>query len=109
VEQKRAVRFQLQVPVTFRWENQTSVGQTRDISITGVFVTCHTLPPVGTALSLEVHIPPLERNTSQRLYLEAAGRVIRVEAGEEYSGFAAAAPFALHEVMSSVHRGVNPH
>jgi hypothetical protein len=99
VEQRRAVRFPLRVPVIFRWENQTSVGRTRDISIAGVFATCDTLPPVGTALSLEVHIPPLERNTPQSLYLEAAGKVIRVEAGEEYSGFAATAPFALHEVM----------
>jgi hypothetical protein len=108
VEQRRAVRFQLRVPVIFRWGRQTSVGQTRDIGITGVFITCPTLPPVGTALSLEIHIPPLERNTSQLLYLEATGRVIRVAAGEESRGFAATAPFALREVMP-VHLGVNSH
>jgi hypothetical protein len=108
VEQRRAVRFQLPVPVIFRWENQTSVGRTRDIGITGVFITCHTLPPVGTALSIEIHVPPLERNSSQRLYLEATGKVIRVAAGEESRGFAATAPFALREVMR-VHLGVNLH
>ena len=108
MEQRRAVRFQLQVPVIFRWERQTSVGQTRDIGITSVFITCHTSPPVGTALSLEIPIPPLERNTSQCLYLKATGRVIRVAAGEESRGFAATAPFALREVMPE-HLGVNPH
>ena len=105
VEQRRAVRFQLRVPVIFRWENRASVGRTHDISTTGVFVTCHTLPPVGTALSLEAYLPALERNTRQRLYLAGTGRVIRVEAGGEYSGFAATAPFALREAMQL---GVSP-
>jgi hypothetical protein len=99
LEKRKAVRFQLGAPVTFRWANQAGVGRTRDISIKGVFVICDTLPPVGTALSLEIYLPPLESNTLQRLHLDAAGKVIRVEAGEESSGFAATAPFALHEVV----------
>lgn len=99
MEQRRAVRFQLRALVIFRWEDQASIGRTRDISITGVFVTCHILPPVGTALSLEIHLPPLERNVLQRLQLEATGRVMRVEEGEGYRGFASSAPFALYEAV----------
>jgi hypothetical protein len=109
VEERKAVRFQLQAPVISRWGNQASLGRTRDISIKGVFVICDTLPPVGTTLSLEVILPPLERNTMQRLHLEAAGKVIRVEAGEESSGFAATAPFALHEMVSKSSISVAPH
>lgn len=100
MEERKAVRFRLPATVIFRWANQASVGRTRDISIEGVFVICDTLPPVGTALSFDVYLPPLETNTLQRPHLEAAGKVIRVEVGEESSGFAATAPFALHEVLS---------
>jgi PilZ domain len=103
VEKRKVVRFQLGAPVIFRWGSQASLGRTRDISIKGVYVICDTLPPVGTALSLEVVLPPLEGNTMQRLHLEARGKVIRVEAEEESSGFAATAPFGLHE-MGASHR-----
>jgi hypothetical protein len=58
VEERKAVRFRLLAPVVFRWENRAGVGRTRDISIKGVFVICDTLPPVGTALSLEVYLRP---------------------------------------------------
>jgi hypothetical protein len=48
-------------------------------------------------MTLEVYLPPLEENTLQRLHLEATGKVIRVDAGEECRGFAATAPFTLRE------------
>ena len=101
LEQRKAVRFLTRTPVIFRWSDQSgakqeSVGRTRDISIAGVFVTCPNPPPVGTPISLEVHLSPLE-NTLHRLRLEATGRIIRVGNGEE-SGFAALSRFDLHEV-----------
>lgn len=108
VEKRKEVRFRLRAPIVFCWANRASAGRTRDISIKGVFVICDTLPPVGTALSLEIYLPPFERNTLQRLHLEAAGKVIRAAAGEESRGFAATAPFALREVMPE-HLGVSPH
>src|ERR1700680_2559393 len=78
-------------PRYFSLRKPGELRRTRDIGIKGVFVICDTLPPVGTALSLEVYLPPLERNTMQRLHLEAAGKVIRVDVGEESSGSAATA------------------
>lgn len=101
LEQRKAVRFQMRAPVIFRWSDQSgtkqeSVGRTRDISIAGVFVTCPNPLPVGTPISLEVHLSPLE-NTRHRLRLEATGKIVRVGNGEE-SGFAVISRFDLHEV-----------
>jgi hypothetical protein len=54
-----------------------------------MFVICSARLAVGTAVSLEVYLPPLERNTSQRLRLEASGKIIRLAETEEGRGFAA--------------------
>jgi hypothetical protein len=55
-----------------------------------MFVVSSARLAVGTAVGLEVYLPPLERNTSQRLRLEASGRVIRLGETKEGRGFAAA-------------------
>lgn len=99
MEQRRTIRFRSPFPVIFRWENQTSVGLTRDISTAGAFVICDALPPVGASVTLEVTLPPFERNSLQPLYLKATGTVRRVERGVGGSGFAVNAPFALHELL----------
>jgi PilZ domain-containing protein len=105
VEQRRAVRFSLTAQVIYRWDdqslqNQESIGRTRDISILGVFVVCQAPPPVGTPVSLEIHLPALEWNALQLLKLKTEGRVTRVTGSDEDSGFAASGRFELHEVGS---------
>ena len=103
VERRRVVRFRLNAPAIFRWKDQSGtkqeeMGRTLDISTSGIFVTCQTALPVGAAVSLEIHVPPLERNTLQQLRLEATGRIVRlVEAGPN-SGFAATAQLSLHDI-----------
>jgi hypothetical protein len=104
VEQRRAVRFSLQVPVMYRWKDrsgrtQESFGRTRDISILGAFVVCLVPPPVGIKVGLEIHLPPLERNAVQQLRLEAKGKVTRVTDTDQDSGFAATSRFELHEIV----------
>jgi hypothetical protein len=100
VEKRTSVRYTLRSPVTLRWVDQSGaeqedVGRTRDISVSGAFVVCHTPLPVGAQVSLEVHLPPFERNTSQRLRLKANATITRVAQAGEESGFATCGPFIL--------------
>lgn len=104
VEQRKAVRFDLQAQVTYYWTdqsgtNQEGVGRTRDISISGVFVVCSSPPSVGTPVGLEIELPPLERNAPQHLRLETQGKVTRVTGTDHDSGFAATSQFELHEIV----------
>jgi hypothetical protein len=102
VERRRAVRFQLHAPVILEWTessgaNREEVGRTRDISILGTFVTCRTAPPTDTTVRLEVHLPPLERNTLQQLRLRGSGQVTRTTGSDQENGFATHCPFVLEE------------
>jgi hypothetical protein len=102
--ERRAVRFQLQVPVILEWTDlsgskQESVGRTRDISIFGAFVICGAALPRETLVSLEVQLPPLERNTLQRLLLKASGKVTRASENEKGLGIALSGTFSLQEVL----------
>lgn len=102
VERRGAVRFQLQAAVLLEWidfsgAKQKGVGRTRDVSIFGAFVTCGVKPPSGTFVSLEVQLPPLERNTLQRLQLKASGKVTRSSEDGEGVGIALSARFSLEE------------
>jgi hypothetical protein len=103
-ERRSAVRFQLQATVVLEWTDlsglkRESVGQTRDISIFGAFVICAVRPPSETIVSLEVELPPLERNALRRLRLKASGRVTRNPENGEGVGIAMGARFSLQEVV----------
>lgn len=94
-EERRSRRFQLQIPVLFKWSDQGVVrqgaGTTRDISAQGVFVNCNKHPPQGTPLVLEVLLPKLS-GTGDGLRLKSEGWVVRTEYGD-VGGFAAVANF----------------
>ena len=102
VEKREAVRFRLSARVIFRWSDQSGArreeaGRLRDISVVGAFVFSKILPPVKAKLSLDIELPPLEKNTSERLHLKGDGEVARVENTGAESGFAVRGPFTLHE------------
>ena len=102
MEKRAAVRFVLHAPVIIRWTDATGakredVGRTRDISTTGAFLTCNLQLPVGTKVGLEIHLPPLERNTLQRVRLQATGKVIRVTEKTGQAGVAVRGEFSLHD------------
>jgi hypothetical protein len=102
VERRRAVRFQLHAPVILEWiepsgAKRENIGRTRDISILGAFVICASPLPANTVISLEVHLPPLERNSSQQLRLRGHGKVTRVNGSGPDSGYAASVRFVLEE------------
>jgi hypothetical protein len=104
VEQRRAVRFGVQARVIYRWtdqsgRNQEGVGCTRNISISGVFVVCPSLPSVGTPVGLEIHLPPFALGALQNLRLETEGKVTRVTGIDQESGFAATSQCEMHEIL----------
>jgi PilZ domain len=104
VEQRRAVRFDVQAQVVFSWmdrtgKNQRGVGRTLNISIAGVFVVCSLPPEEGREVDLEIHLPPLTHGALQNLKLETKGTVTRVSGIVQESGFAASSQFELHEIL----------
>ncbi len=102
MENRAAVRFQLQAPVIIRWTDRVGVrrediGRTRNISVSGAFLTSRAKISVGTKVNLEIHLPTLERNAVQRVQLKSTGKVIRVAEMALESGFAVGGHFTLHD------------
>ena len=101
MERRAAIRFLLRAPVIIRWTDASGakredLGRTRDISTSGAFLSCNVALPVGTKVSLEIHLPSLERNTLQRVQLKSTGKIVRVVMARE-AGFAMRGPFTLHD------------
>lgn len=99
LEQRKSVRYQMRAPVLFKWTNGDGValqdgGFTRDISTDGLFVCCDRLPPLQTALSMEVLVSVVEA-PRPGLRLRGQGVVVRVEELDNYTGFAAKVDFDL--------------
>ena len=92
MELRNRVRYRLAANAVFTWESaQTSRllgnGITRDISLAGALILTLTCRPVGTAVQLEIFLPPLLRGArSVRIKTEAT--VIRVEHSGGSEGFA---------------------
>ena len=90
VDLRQNNRYQLKAAVKFTWRTDDSdvlgEGNTRDISLDGVFVVTNKRVVVGTAVQLEVSLPSL-RSTRSGICLRGSGKVIRVEE----TGFAAVA------------------
>lgn len=102
MDRRAAIRFRLRAPVIIRWADASGakredVGRTRDISTSGTFLTCLTQLPVGAKVSLEIHLPPLERETLQRVRLQSTGKVIRATQTPGEAGFAVSGAFTLHD------------
>lgn len=96
-----ATRYPVHCPTISRWKTaggipQISMGLTRDICMTGIFVLGQACPPVGTRISITIAIPNLD-GTALGLHATAAGHVTRIEHTDgDVSGFAAAVQFDLH-------------
>lgn len=93
MELRKRVRYRLRANAVFRWESSEhhrllGEGVTRDISLTGAFISTLACPPVGTPIQLDVilHIP-FDGN-ERRVLMKAAAKVIRVEHAKEVEGFA---------------------
>ena len=99
---RKFARYQLDLPVTFSWEDaeghsRSGSGVIRDISAGGIFILAGASPPDGSAIQYETVLPQLEE-VFPSLRMEVEGRVLRAE-GKEFSGFAAVCEkFALQEI-----------
>lgn len=105
MQQRESVRFQLRLPVIFRWTDeqvgrQQNGGFTRDISTRGLFVYSSTPPPAGVTVDFEVMLPPLEKS-GHGVRLQSEGMVLRIERRGEHTGFAATGDFELHNAQES--------
>lgn len=98
-ERRRAARYQLRAPVTFKLVRDQIVthgaGFVHDISTESVFVLCPLLPVVGDLIEIEILLLPFETRDAN-LALTSTGLVVRVEGK---SGFAVAAKFSLHRYI----------
>ncbi len=109
MKHRKAFRFALHVPVFFSWENEYGTrlrgkGHTRDMSADGAFVSAAYCPPKGATVGLVFSLPALP-NGGRALWLQANGRVVRVEqrGRRKGRGFAIASDrIALREKKVSV-------
>src|SRR5579864_430999 len=93
VQQRKAIRFHIRLPVIFRWSDEQSSRQqnggfTRDISTGGLFIYSLIPPPLGVTVELEVVLPALEES-GHGVRLRSEGRVLRIERKGDPTGFAA--------------------
>ena len=82
LELRKAVRYRLDLPVTFRWaapcgEGHLGMGFTRDISSASIFVLCENCPPRDAYVSCEVMLSRPEGQGYCQIF--ASGRVLRTE------------------------------
>ena len=92
MELRNRVRYRLAANAEFSWEcaqNSRLLGRgvTRDINLAGAFILALAAPPAGTAVQLEIFLPPLLRG-AQSVRIRTDATVIRVEHFEAVEGFA---------------------
>jgi hypothetical protein len=82
-EMRRELRYRLDAPALFFWENAfhgrlEGEGTTRDVSVLGAFIATATSPPVTTLVRVDLILPSLAgMKTDIRIRGEA--RVIRLQ------------------------------
>ncbi len=84
----------------FRWIDEAGSpvqegGFTRDVSTVGLYICCQKSPPIKTALTLEIILPPNKKVLSESLKLEATVEIVRVGTEAEERGFAAVGELAM--------------
>ena len=98
VESREALRFQLAVPVFFRWRTGDSFqceadGLSRDVSSNGIFVHCNSeCPPLHTKVEFVLTI---HESGDSKLKIAAYGEVVRVSGAGQPPGFGAKGHFIV--------------
>ncbi len=90
MQRRNAVRYRLQLPVIFHWQDSkehTDGGFTKDVGLDGALILSRECPPVGAVVRLELLIPCPVRN-GEEVRLECIGTVTRVadEQGRHFFG-----------------------
>jgi hypothetical protein len=96
MESRGAIRYPLQLPVTFSWDGERGIvrhgeGCTRNISEKGVFVDAAICPPIGSSIELHFSLPALQ-DSMRIMHVQHTGETLRLEGaeGEHSGGFAIA-------------------
>ncbi len=89
---RRFERFKMHFPALFSWtdehgERQIARGFTRDVGMTGVYVSAAECPPLLSEVYVEIRVPRLNSRGST-FRLTAVGEVCRSEMSNKISGFA---------------------
>ncbi len=89
---RRFERFTMHFPAMFSWmnergERQVAHGITRDVAMTGAYVSAAECPPILSEVYVEIRVPKLSSRGSI-FRLSAVGEVCRSEMSEAISGFA---------------------
>jgi hypothetical protein len=89
-ERRIAVRYRLQLPVIFHWNDgmeHTEGGFTSDVALDGALIHSSKCPPVGADVRIEVLIPSPD-HSAEEIRIECTGKVTRVweQPGSAYFG-----------------------
>jgi hypothetical protein len=80
LERRSAVRYQLQLPVIFHWndgEPHTEGGFTCDVAQDGVLIRSKVCPAIGTTIAVEVLLPSMDVS-GVGMRVQCVGQVTRV-------------------------------
>ena len=80
LKHRTAVRYKLQLPVIFYWNDgaeHMGGGFTSDVALDGALILSSKSPPVGAQVRIEVLLPAPD-HVSEDLLLECVGKVTRV-------------------------------
>lgn len=89
VRRRHAVRYDLQLPAFFRWNDgmdHTGAGLTSEVSLDGALILSSICPPVGTDIRIEILIPSPDRS-GEGLRIECNAKVSRVLDKDEATAF----------------------
>ncbi|MGE0407244.1 MAG: PilZ domain-containing protein [Candidatus Korobacteraceae bacterium] len=99
---RKAIRFPVEEPVTASWSNggtHDSVGQTRDVSTSGVFFYADFEPAQGSTIELVLTFPP-EVTGRESMCVLCRGTVVRVEPDAQESKTGVAVEIQSYEVLA---------
>lgn len=98
-QRRSAVRYRLQLPVIFHWNDgaeHTHGGFTSDVALDGALIMSSHCPPIGSEVRIEILLPSPDRS-AEELRIECTGKVTRVV---EQPGFGA---FGVNGVFDDDH------
>jgi hypothetical protein len=79
-QRRTAIRYKLQLPVIFHWNDgreHTEGGFTSDVALDGALILCSRFPPIGSDVRIEILLPSPDQS-GEDLRIECTGKVIRV-------------------------------
>jgi len=101
VDRRKSLRYELRVPVVFRWDDghvKHAGGFSRDLSPAGAYVSCDEqgdCPGRGATVEMELLLPPIDAK-AQGLRLKAEAEVVRTNSACEPLGFAVRSNFSAN-------------